>query len=346
MKQKFKFRKYIKIGQKTISVNSPAFIIGEIGSNHNQSLNLAKELIDIAAEARIDAVKFQSLNFNQQYVPEKKFNYLKEVHSTIDLPEKWFKTLYTYAQRKNLIFLSSPTYFKAMDILEDIGVLGYKIASPITVGFGSLIEKIALTKKPIFMSTGYCTLPEIDRAVRIIQKAGNQNLILMHCIASYPLSPKFANLKFMAIIQKRYGTIVGFSDHTMSTSIPAIAVALGARVIEKHFTVSRKLNGPDHNFSLEPEELKEMVINIRDAEQSIGKEKRYLLSTERRFKEVIKMKLVANVDIPQSTILKKEHLIFKRASGGIEDFLLDKYIGKKTKRSIKRFSIIKANDFI
>ncbi|MBI4779669.1 N-acetylneuraminate synthase family protein, partial [Candidatus Falkowbacteria bacterium] len=292
-----KFNQKIRIGKKLISEKSPAFIIGEIGSNHNLSLKTAKRLIDIAAAAGVDAVKFQSLKFDEQYLESETPGFLKKLHAKIDLAENLFVELAAYSEKKGLVFLSAPTYLLSLAILEKINMAAYKIASPITFGFTSLIAAAAKMKKPLILSAGYCSLKEIDRAVKAVLASGNRQLILLHCVANYPTLAKDASLGFMKNLKERYGCLVGYSDHTMSTVIPAVAVALGARVIEKHFTYSRRAEGPDHSFALEPKELTEMVKNIRQAEQALGFSHK-ISPFEKKMKKLVMMKLVAAKDIP------------------------------------------------
>lgn len=339
------FKQKILIGGKTVSKKDPVFIIGEIGSNHNLSMVTAKKMIDVAAYAGVDAVKFQSLKFSQLYLESKVPASLKELHKKIDLAENLFAELSNYTKKKGLIFLSAPTYFDSLLILKKLNMAAYKIASPITVGFTSLIAEAAKINKPLIISTGYCNLKEIDRALKVVSDSGNNQLILLHCVSSYPTSAKNASLGFMDVLSKRYGCLVGYSDHTLSTSIPATAVALGARVIEKHFTLSRKDKGPDHAFALEPDELAAMVKNIRETEQALSVAHDISLF-EKEMKKKVMMKLVAAADIPAGTVLGKKHIIFRRAPGGIEEFKINDVIGKKNKVLLKKMTLINLKDII
>lgn len=338
----YKFNQQFLIGGKDVSKKSSVFIIGEIGSNHNLSLKTSKKLIDVAAEAGVDAIKFQSLKYDELYLPGSES--LAELHKNIDLPESIFIKLSDYAKEKGLIFLSCPTYFKSIDILENLGMEAYKVASPITVGFQSLVAAMAKKNKPIIMSTGYCNMVEIERAVKTVADSGNKKLVLLHCLASYPTLPtEDVNLGFMKILADKFNCLVGFSDHTMSTAIPAIAVAMGACVIEKHFTLSRKLKGPDHKFALEPSELIEMVKNIRDAEKIMGS-KKVILPYEINMKKKVMMKLVASRNLEAGMILKPEHIIFRRALGGIEEYKINKILGKRINMPIKKMALINFKD--
>ena len=323
-----------------ISQQSPAFIIGEIGSNHNLSERTGKKLIEAAAKAGVDAIKFQSLKFDQLYLPGKYSDSLSRLHQQIDISDDLLIKFVGYAKKRGLIALSAPTYLDSLKLLKKLNLAAYKIASPVTVGFSSLMTATAKIGKPLIVSTGYCTLGEIDRAVQTISASGNRQLVLMHCISSYPVKFQDVNLRFMNLLASRYKCLIGYSDHSLSVSLPAVAVALGARVIEKHFTLSRKAKGPDHFYALEPDELAEMVKNIRETEMALGSA-RQLLGVEKEMREKIMMKLVAAKDIPAGTILKREHLIFRRAPAGIEEFNLNKVLGRKVNRSVKKLAVFK-----
>jgi len=340
-----RFNQQFFIGKKKISASSPAFIVAEIGSNHNQSVRTAKKLIDVAAKAGVDAVKFQSLKFNQQYLEEKTSSSLKRLHQKIDFDDHLFVNLNKYCQKKGIIFLSSPTYLESLSLLKKINMAAYKIASPITIGFTNLIAAAAKIGKPLIVSTGYCDLPEIDRALKSISSTRNRNLVLLHCVSSYPTKYEEINLEYMKFLEKRYHCLVGYSDHSLSTSLPAVAVSLGARVIEKHFTLSRRSAGPDHYFALEPDELTEMVKNIRETEKALGNN-RQLNAFEKKMKKIVMMKLVAANDLNAGTILKKSDFIFRRAQGGIEEYRLKDLVGTKLVSPIKKMKLVEWRNII
>jgi len=325
-----------------ISAESSVFVIGEIGSNHNQSIDIAKELIDVAAEAGVDAVKFQSLKFDRLYFKKNSTRDLEILHNSIDLEEDMFSKLFSYARGKKLIPLSCPTYFEALDILENLDIDAYKIASPQSVGFPSLVRKIIGLNKPMIVSTGYCSYKEICRLADLLKKNNAKDTILLHCISQYPVPNDMLNLRFIDTLKNDFGFLIGFSDHTMSTDVPVLAVAAGACVIEKHFTLSRNMIGPDHASALEPTELKEMVLKIREAEVMLGSHTKHTIAGfELNMKKKVMMKLVAARDLKKGTVLQRKDIIFRRVADGIEDWEINKYIGRKVINDISNMTIIK-----
>lgn len=319
----------IKIGKKYIGEGQPCFIIAEAGSNHNHDLRLAKKLIDVAVEAGADAVKFQSLKFDELYspnlLPNKK---TKRLFPKIELPESWYPELAQYASSRKILFLSSATYFRAVDLLEKIRVKAYKIASPQAVGHLPLVSYIAKKKKPIFLSTGYATYSGIKRAVDVCLKEKNKKIVILHCISKYPTLPSEANLEAIPYLKKKFKLPVGFSDHTLGYHITLAAVVKGANVIEKHFTLSRKLKGPDHFYALEPGELKEMITKIREIEQSFGSGQRnYISKEEKKLIPQIQTRLITARSIKAGEILKESMFEYKRAPYGVFASELNKVLG-------------------
>lgn len=328
--------KSFKIGEKSIG-KGKTFIIAEIGSNHNQNIDTAKKLIDVAVEAGADSVKFQSIKYDMLYI-KKENTETEKLFEKIQLKENWYKELFEYCRTKQILLFSAPTYLEAVDILEKINVKLYKIASPQTATFPQLIEKIAKLRKPIIMSTGYCTLEEIDRAVKIVEKMGNDKLTLLHCISEYPTNPKEVNLKFIQTLKHVYKVPVGFSDHTLGWEIALAAVAIGADIIEKHITLSRNQKGPDHFFALEPKEFKKMVKDIRTVKESIGNGVKLKITTnETKILNKIRMKAIAKNDIPKGTMLdKKKGIVFRRNINGIDAWEIYKAGNLITKENIKK----------
>lgn len=323
--------KYLKLGNKIIGDKHPCFIIAEVGSNHNRSLRIAKELIGVAAVAGADAVKFQSLKFDELYLknllPDKK---LRKLFPKIELPEDWYSELDRFAKARKILFLSTPAYKRAVDILEKIGVAAYKIGSPQAIGNLPLVKYIAKKKKPVFLSTGYSTYDDIKRAVNVCRKERNNKIVLLHCVSQYPTPPVRVNLEAIPYLKKKFKLPVGFSDHTLGCHITLAAVAKGANVIEKHFTLSRKLKGPDHFFALEPKELKEMVQKIREVEQSFGQGKRnQIFKEEKRFISQIQTRIITSKEIKKGEILKKTMIDYKRAPYGILTENLSKVLHRK-----------------
>lgn len=327
----------IRVGNRVVGLGEPCFIIAEAGSNHNGSLDRAKKLIDIAAKAKADAVKFQSINVKKLYIPEELSEESKKFLKQIEFPEDWHYKLNRYAQKKGIIFLSTPTYFEAVDILEKINVKAYKIASAQAATHLELVKYIANKGKPILLSTGLVDHSGIARALKACYEQKNRDIALLHCNAIYPTPPKFVNLRYISTLQRAFGHPVGFSDHTMGFHVTLAAVALGACVIEKHFTTSRRLRGPDHHFSLEPRELTEMVKRIREMEQALGDgQKAGLRKEEKAILKHIRLKLVAEKDLEAGGKIFRTDISFKRSRKGIPAEMLPRVLGCRVKKIIKR----------
>jgi len=333
--------------------NKRTFVIAEIGSNHNQDIKLAYELIDVAKEAGADAVKFQSIKGSELYNLEELSNEEKELMEKIKFNESWYDQITAYAKKKEIPFFSAPTYLKAIDILEKYDVEFYKIASPQTYGFPQLIEKVAKTKKPAIMSTGYCNYGEIERAVRKFQSTGNQGLALLHCVSQYPAPPESINLNFIQTLKKMFNVPVGFSDHTLGYHITLAAAAKGAEIIEKHITLSRNMKGPDHFFALEPNELRDMIKEIREVEISLGTAAKIKTTKiEDQIKNSFKHYITAKTDHDPGEVINKNNLIFKRmpmkdpkkAERLIESWDIEKYMNKKIKKTMQKNSFITKED--
>ena len=263
----------IRIKNKIIKYGEPCFIIAEAGSNHNNELYLAKKLIDVAAEAKADAVKFQLFTAKGLYPSNCgsiELSYgkvdLYKVIEKLELPLKWLPELKGYAEKYGLIFMCSPFEEKLVDELEKINIDCYKVASP-ELNHIPLLEYIGKNKKPIIASTGLCKIQDIAEAIETIQKYHN-NLAIMHCVSAYPTPLEDCNLNVIETLKKVFNVPVGFSDHTFDPIFaPTVAVYKGANIIEKHFTLDKKMEGLDHYFALEPLEIKEMVKIIRSVEE-------------------------------------------------------------------------------
>lgn len=328
-------KKKIKIGGKLVGEGEPIFIIAEAGSNHNGSLELAKKLVDVAAEAGTDAVKFQAFKADKLFNKVKNKDIVDKLEK-LELREEWYKELFDYADKKGLIFLSSVFDEDSADLLDSSGIAAYKIAS-YELTHIPLLEYIAKKNKPVILSTGMANESEVKEAVECIYSAGNRQVIILHCVSQYPAEPGNVNLKSILALKRIFDCPVGFSDHTETIYAPIAAVALGAKVIEKHFTLDKSLPGPDHAYALEPEELKQMVAAIREVEKMLGSEKIKLAESEineRKWRRAI----YAACDIPEGTVINKDMLMIVRPSP--EGSLAPKYFkelsGKKIKKDIKK----------
>ena len=344
--------KKIKIENKVIGEGELTFIIAEAGVNHNGDIELAKRLVDIASECGVDAIKFQTFKAEKvvtKDTPKAEYQIKNtgtnesqyEMVKKLELSEDEFIELYKYTKKKGLIFLSTPFDFESADFLDEI-VPAFKISSTDLTNL-PFLEYIAEKGKPIILSTGMGTLGEIEEAVNTIREI-NDDLILLHCVTNYPASFESLNLRAIKTLKEAFKLPVGYSDHSLGIYAPIAAVALGAVVIEKHFTLDKNLPGPDHKASLNPEELKEMVNAIRLIEKALGDGIKRPTPEEEEIKKVARRSLVANVDIPKGTVIKKEMIAIKRPGTGIEPKYLNVVIGKRAKRDIKKDEVLKWED--
>ena len=339
----------IKIGNKLIGEDEPCFVIAEAGVNHNGSVELAEKLIDTAKDAGADAVKFQTFKAgNVVTKTAEKAEYQKgttkkgsqyDMIKELELTEKDFKKLAEYAKKTGILFLSSPFDRESVDLLDEIGVSAYKVASGEITNF-PLLKYIVEKDNPIILSTGMATLGEIEDAVRVIEKAGVGDIVLLHCVTSYPAKVEDINLRVIETLKHAFKLPVGFSDHTLGITVPIAAVSIGAVVIEKHFTLDKNLPGPDHKASLEPDELKEMVAAIRDVEKALGDGIKQPTETEEEIKKVARRSVVAKVDIPEGAIIKEDMLDVKRPGTGIEPKYWQYISGMRAKKDINKDEII------
>lgn len=341
--------KKIKIGTRLVGEGEPCFIICDAGANHDRKLSQAKKLIDIAAEAMVDAVKFQTYSAETLYSRKTpQFSNVKEVApnqityeliKSIELPREWQPELAAYAKKRGIMFLSTPFDKAAVDELDALGMPAFKWASFEIVDL-PLLKYTALKRKPMIISTGMCNLADIQDAVSTVMAAGNNKIILLHCISLYPTAPQLVNLRMMDTIRDAFHLPVGLSDHTTGIAVPVAAAARGACVVEKHFTISRKLKGPDHPFALEPPELKQMVIHIREVEKSLGSGVKEMIPEEKEMARFGRRSIIARVDIPRGTTITRDMLIVKRPGYGIAPKFLNILVGRKAMRDIKAEYVI------
>jgi len=336
----------VKIADKLVGEGEPCFIIAEAGVNHNGDVTMAEKLIDAAKDAGADAVKFQTFKAENVVTRDaEKASYQKETThrdesqyemiKKLELTNRDFEELFAYAQKKGIIFLSSPFDEESVNLLDKLGVPAFKLASGEITNF-PLIKQIAEKGKPIVLSTGMSTLAEIDEALQFITGEGIGDIVLLHCITSYPAKVEVMNLKSMETLRHVFKLPVGLSDHTIGITIPIAAVALGACVIEKHFTLDRKLPGPDHRASLEPAKLRQMIKAIRDVESAMGDGIKKPSEQEEEIKKVTRRSIVALTDIPSGVVITKDMIGIKRPGSGIEPRYLHEVVGSISKTRIER----------
>lgn len=320
----------IRIGKKIIGDDKPCFIIAEAGSNHNGDVKTARRLISTAAEMGADAIKFQL--FTAEGLSNDKKT--QEILNKFEFKRKWLPGLKEYADSKGIIFLATPFDEDAVNLLQSINIEAYKIASG-DLTYSKFIAQIAEKKKPIFLSVAMASCDEIAKAVQTIQGAGNQEIILLHCVADYPTRPEDVNLCLIKSLRDRFGFYTGFSDHTLGIHISASSIYYGAVVIEKHFTLKRSQTGPDHFFAIEPDELQSLVRIVRDLEKAKGDGIRRSLKCEKKGLILGRRSLFARRDILKgSTILEKD-IKAVRPSAGISSESFYSVVGKKAKITIK-----------
>lgn len=339
----------IKIGGSVIGEGKTCFIIAEAGVNHNGKIDLAKKLIDVAKASKADAVKFQAFRTEEIMIKEApKAEYQKETTGEatqyemikrLELTEKEFKELAGYAYQKGIIFLSTPFDEKSADLLEELNVPAFKIGSGDLTNL-PLLEYIAKKGKPMIVSTGMSTLDEVRDAVDTIINVGNNQLMLLHCTSNYPAKIEDCNLKAMQTLREEFNLPVGYSDHTLGITVPVAAVAMGACIIEKHFTIDKNLPGPDHRASLEPNELKEMVRQIKLVEKALGTREKKPVEAELDMKKVARRSIVAKINIPRRTVITREMLAVKRPGTGLAPKYINEIVGKRAKVDIRRDEII------
>ena len=340
---------------KIINENAPVFIIAEAGVNHNGSIALAKQLIDVAAKAGADAVKFQTFIAEEVVSTDApKAEYQKQTTDSnesqldmikkLELSKEDHQELMDYAKQKNIMFLSTPFDEKSVDLLIELKVPLIKISSG-EITNHPFLKYIAKKGLPIILSTGMSTLEEVAMAVSVIKEAGCNNLTLLHCTSNYPARVEDCNLLAMKTMSDAFDVPVGYSDHTPGIYVPLAAAAMGACVIEKHFTLDKNLLGPDHRASLEPIELEEMVHGIRLVEKARGSSMKTLVESELEVRDVTRRSIVAKVDIPAGTVITEDMLTFKRPNIGISPKDRDKIIGQISISNIKKDSLINLKMF-
>jgi N,N'-diacetyllegionaminate synthase len=334
----------MEIAGKTIGVGSPCFLIGEAGVNHNGSLEMALQLVDVALEAGVDAVKFQTFSATRVVVRDTpKARYQKETTGNdesqlemlqkLELSPKAHREIQAYCNKRGILFLSTPFDEESADLLEDLHVPAFKIPSGEITNLPFLVH-IARKGKPLIVSTGMSTMEEVEAAVASIRLAGNEEFALLHCVSAYPAQPADANLRAMWTMAKAFGVPIGYSDHTLGAEVALAAVALGAQILEKHFTLDRSLPGPDHSASLEPGELRSLVKGVRTVEAAIGHGRKEPRPAEADVAAVSRKSIVAVCDIPAGTQMTRDLLIMKTPGTGWPPSMLDKVLGRVTAKPI------------
>lgn len=327
------------------------FIIAEAGVNHNGSLDIAKQLVDKAVEAGVDAVKFQTFKTENivckaavkaeyqkatTHAEENQFDMLKKLELTPQMHEE----LLQYCIQKEIQFLSTPFDLESIDYLEKLGISYMKVPSGEITNYPYL-KKIGHTKKPVILSTGMSELNEVEDAVSVLRENGSDDIIILHCNTEYPTPFEDVNLKAMDILKKKLNVRVGYSDHTQGIEVAVAAVAMGATVIEKHFTLDKNMEGPDHKASLEPEELRAMVQAIRNVEKALGTGVKVPSSSEKKNLVIARKSIVAKKKINADELFTEDNLTTKRPGNGISPMRWNEIIGKVANKDYDVDELIK-----
>lgn len=336
----------INIQHRQIGIDSPAYIIAELSANHNQDFDQAVKLVEAAQQAGVDAVKLQTYTPDTITIQSDKEYFqirsgtiwdgrtLHDLYGTAYMPWAWQPKLKEVADELGVHLFSSPFDETAVDFLETMAVPAYKIASFELVDL-PLIRRVARTGKPIVMSTGMGTLAEIEEAVQTIRSEGNDQLALLKCTSAYPAPPEEMNLRTIPHLAEAFGAPVGLSDHTLGIAVPIAAVTLGACIIEKHFTLSRDIPGPDSAFSLEPLEFKEMVDAIRVVEKARGKVS-YEVTEREQASRVFRRSLFVVKDIEAGEPFTHDNVRSIRPGYGLHSRYLQEILGCKAVQHIER----------
>jgi N,N'-diacetyllegionaminate synthase len=327
-------------------------IIAEAGVNHNGDLDLAKQLIDVAADVGADLVKFQTFNATRQVTcTAKKADYQTQITdstesqhamlSRLELTEAMHHKLIAHCATRNIGFLSTGFDIESVDLLVSLGQECFKIPSGEITNLPYL-RHIGQLRKSVILSTGMASLGEIEAAIKVLEQAGTPRtkLTVLHCTTEYPTPMAEVNLRAMQSIHAAFGVAVGYSDHTQGIEVAIVALAMGATVIEKHFTLDRNLPGPDHQASLEPAELKAMVTAIRNIEVALGDGIKRLTPSEARNKPVARKSLVARQAIKAGEVFTAENLTAKRPGTGISPMRWDEFIGQAAQKDYQEDELI------
>ena len=349
------FMKKIKIGNKIIGDHKPVFIIAEAGVNHNGSLKNGKKLIDIAVKAKADAVKFQSFIADNIIIPKgPKAKYHIETTGS-NKEQSWYDLLKSqemslrmhselikYCKRKKIIFLSTPYDEESAEILNKFNIAAFKIASTDNDNY-PFLKFLTKFKKPIIISTAMSNLQDVKDAYKVMNRYNNNGFAFLQCTGNYPSKVSDSNINVIKTYKKILNCPVGYSDHTQNNTSAILSVAHGAKIIEKHFTINKKMYGPDHRMSLSPSELINFVNSIREAEKALGQNKKIILTSEVLNKSKLKKSLVAGQLIKAGQLITKNMIKIKRPATGIRPKYLSIVVGKKAKKDIRENQILKKN---
>ena len=335
-----------------VGAGQPAFVIAEAGINHQGEMKYARQLIDIAAFAGADAVKFQKRKveriltregLDMPYANDNSFGKTYGEHKRVlELSDENYRELKSYAESKGLIFLASAWDEESADFLEELGVPAFKMASADLSNL-PLLEHVARKGKPVILSTGMASMAEVQAAFEVVSRH-NRQLALLQCTSTYPCRFENINLRVMQTFARKFPCVIGYSGHELGISIPPVAVALGAKIIERHFTIDRTMRGSDHAASLEPGGLQKMIRDIRHVELALGSENKEILPEEIPIREKLAKSLVSAVPIPRGSSLSRSMLTTKGPGTGVSPARMQEVIGKRVRRDLPEDVVIHEED--
>jgi N-acetylneuraminate synthase/N,N'-diacetyllegionaminate synthase len=338
-----------------VGQGEPAFVIAEAGVNHNGELDLAFQLVDAAVAAGADAVKFQTFIADELLTAEAvKADYQKtttgeqesqlEMIKRLELSFDDFRKLKTYCDDRGITFLSTPFDLTSVDFLRELDLVVFKISSGDLTNH-PLLRHVASQNRPVILSTGMSDMDEVREALAVVHNAGNNDVILLQCVTNYPAAAEDINLKAMLSMQSAFDVNVGYSDHTLGIEVALAAVALGACVIEKHFTLNKNFAGPDHRASLEPDEFKAMVDGIRKVEAALGNGLKVPAASEAGNAAVARRSIVAARDISVGTVITLAEIAFKRPGTGLPPRMAEHLLGKTARVNVAAGSLLQLEMF-
>ncbi|MCQ4333833.1 N-acetylneuraminate synthase family protein [Natronomonas sp. F2-12] len=342
-----------EIGDRTVGPGEPTFVIAEAGSNHNGDLEMAKKLIDVSVDAGADAVKFQTFRAEDMYVEDSgEVEYLDDDRSIYDIiesmemPYEWIPELHGYCDEQDIHFLSTPFDEESAEVLKEY-VPAWKVAS-YTSSHHPFLRSLAASEKPIIMSTGAHELDEIRESVDLLKDTGAEDFALLQCVASYPTPIEEINVKVVETLVDEFEVPAGLSDHTLDpVTAPSAAVALGASIVEKHFTLDKTMEGPDHQFALEPEELSEMITAIRDTESALGTGEKFVLDAEDELYRKARRAIHAVEDISAGESFTSKNVKILRPGereAGLHPKYYEEILGKIATRNVEQSAGIRWSD--
>ncbi|MCH8282372.1 MAG: N-acetylneuraminate synthase family protein [Chloroflexi bacterium] len=346
----------IRIGDREIGAGVPCFLVAEIGINHNGDLELAKETVAAAAQAGADAVKFQNFR-TEDFLSDRNLTYTYknqgreitesqwDMFKRCEPPPEWWPDIKEQCDSLGIVFFSTPTSERGVDELVEVGAPLLKNGSDYLT-HTPLLEYMGSTGIPVVVSTGMADQQDVDEAVAAVRRGSKSPLMLLHCTSAYPTPVESTNLLRMVTLRERYGVPVGYSDHTEGYQAAAQAVALGASMIEKHFTLDHDLPGPDQWFSTTPDEFARLVKEVRDAETRLGDRAIAPAAVEDVARQSYRLSIVAAVDFPKGTRLSEDLVTFRRPGTGILPGMLKVYLGRTFARDIVAGEPLKSEDFV